>query len=354
MSCSHPEIDYPSYYDHGLNATDEERQLIDALNEHLPDKIIDSHTHSSAEGHFDKDKLSDFTREHMVSTFPVTTLEKSSEISDLMFSKLDIRKVRFAHAFRGIAHAAVNSYLTEGVNSTDRVALFGIHGTQDGIDYTVEELHSGKYTGLKMYYSSEQEPVFDLFEYYPRPILAAAESTGTPIILHLPRSLKSSLPEIKELVTSYPKLQIVLAHAGVTWIDSEDVDAVFAQTAQYPNVMADTAGVADARVLEKIIRHFGEFRILFGSDEPLNLLREQSYEHPELGPRIITDFPYHWVNPTEYSDFHDKVGTPQYNHIMQIEALLTAIRRVAPNLQRQQTMAQAIFHDNAYRIFGFS
>ncbi len=354
MSCSHNEINYQAYYDHGLQATKEEGQIIDALAGHLPNKIIDSHTHAGADEHFDENNLSEFTKGHMVSTFPVTTFEQSAEVSDLMFPGLEVRKVRFAHAFRGIAHTAVNSYLTESVDPADRVALFGVHGTQEGIDYTVEELHTNKYTGLKMYYSSEQEPVYDLFEYYPRPILAAAESVGTPIILHLPRSLESSLPEIRELVTSYPKLQIVLAHAGVTWIDNDEVDSVYAQTAHYQNIMADTAGVTDARVLEKIIRHFGANRILFGSDEPLNLLREQSYEHPELGVRIITDFPYHWVNPEEFSEFHGKVGTPQYNHVMQVEALLTAIRRIAPNLQQQQAMVQKIFYDNSHRVFGFS
>lgn len=353
MNCDHI-IDFERYYEHGLHATQEEIEVIDALNEHIPNVVIDAHTHSGAAEHFNEDNMSDFVKGHMVSTFPVTTLEKSTEISDLTFPGVSVHKLRFAHAFHGIAHKAVNSYLVDGTGPADRVALFGIHGSKMGVDYTVEELRSGKYTGLKMYYSAGEQPVYDLYDYYPKPILAQAEKSEVPIILHLPNSLVLSMDEIKDVATNFPKLRIVLAHAGVTWTDYDDAEPVFADTADYQNIFADTAGVTDTRVLEKIIRQFGDKRILFGSDEPLNLLREQTYIHPDFGPRIITDFPYHWVDKAEHEDFKDTVETPTYNHILQLEALLTAIRRVTTNPALQQQATERIFYQNAREIFDFA
>lgn len=348
--------DYQAYFAHGINPTEEEVAWRDGLNSQLPDVIIDAHVHNSTEVSFNPDEMSDFTWGHMVSTYPVTTIEQSRQIGDVMLPDKDIRRLRFAHAFRGVAHAAINNYLVENSPAQDRVALFGLHETPEEIDYTIAELINGagtKYHGLKMYYSAGSRPVYDLYQYFPKPILAEAERSETPIILHLPNSAENSLHELKDITESFPSLRIILAHIGVTWIDHPDLERVFSKVASHKNIAVDTSGVTDKNVIEKAIRHLGAGRILFGTDEPLNLLREQTYDNPNLGPRIITDYPYHWVDAEEWRQFKDTVPAPTYSHFQQLAGLVSAIEAVARTEAEKQAIAQAIFHDNAKKLFGF-
>lgn len=210
-----------------------------------------------------------------------------------------------------------------------------------------------KYHGLKMYYSSGSRPIYDLYQYFPESILSRAERLEVPIILHLPRFLENSLDELKDVSESFPSLRIVLAHIGVTWIDKPDLERVFSEVASYENISVDTSGVTDSSVIEKAIRHLGIKRILFGTDEPLNLLREQTYNNPDLGPRIITDYPYHWVDYVEWKQFKDTVPAPAYSHLQQLAALESALDSVAKTEKERQEMTQAIFYDNARELFGF-
>ena len=206
-----------------------------------------------------------------------------------------------------------------------------------------------------MYYSSGSRPIYDLYQYFPESILARAERLEVPIILHLPRFLENSLDELKDVSESFPSLRIVLAlaHVGVTWIDKPDLERVFSEVASYENISVDTSGVTDSRVIEKAIRHLGIKRILFGTDEPLNLLPEQTYNNPDLGPRIITDYPYHWVDYAEWKQFKDTVPAPAYSHLQQLAALESALDSVAKTEKERQEMTQAIFYDNARELFGF-
>lgn len=177
----------------------------------MPDRIIDARVHNSTEDSFILEDMSGFTWVHMVSTYPVTTVEQSQQISDIMMPGKEIYRLRFAHAFRGIAHVAVNGYLVENPLEHDRVALFGLHEMPEEIDYTIAELEEGagtKYHGLKMDYSSGSRPIYDLYQYFPESILARAERLEVPIILHLPRFLENSLDELKDVSESFPSLRI--------------------------------------------------------------------------------------------------------------------------------------------------
>lgn len=353
-TCASPrEYDFPSYFSHGLIPTEEEKEKRDELNVNLPDTVIDCHVHASTEDTFDVDTMNDHTWGHMISTYPVTTVEQSQQISDIMLPEITIQKLRFAHAFRGIDHSGVNEYLAANSPEQDRVALFGLHETAEEIEYTLAEMDRTVYNGLKMYYASGQEPVYDLYEYFPEQILAKAEQIGMPIILHLPRSVEQSIYEIVDISTNFPGLSIVLAHIGVTWIDHAGIDKVFDVVSSHDRIKVDTSGVADPGVVEKALRHFGPYRVLFGTDEPLNLLREQAYDNPALGPRIITDYPYHWVDTDEYNEFVGQVPTPTYSHLQQIEAIVAALNVVSTNEAEKQKISQAIFYDNAKDVYGF-
>jgi hypothetical protein len=346
--------DFEAYFDHAMEMTEAERRIQRRLLPELPETIIDCHVHTGPPEAADLDNLPEHVLGHMGSTYPYTTVEQSEEIDGLLAPSLDTRKIRFAHAFHGVDHQAVNEYLLGRTPEQDRVALFGISENSEHIAYTIDELESEQYSGLKMYYMASEIPRSELFDYFPPPILDTAEHLDIPIILHLPKSLHASLDELDELARRNPDLKVVLAHIGVTFLPYDGLEADLGRVARHENMSVDTSGVTDERVVAAAVRALGAERVLFGSDEPLNLLRDVAYENPERGTRLLTDYPYHWVDQEEQATWrHLAEGRFMHNHWQQLEALLGAIKHLAATPEEEVRLKRLIFHDNSERTFNF-
>lgn len=345
-------IPYERYYEHALTLNEEELTLQSQLTPRLPDLMVDTHAHGSASQHFRAAEMPDHIKGHMMSTFPVTTLEMSETISATLLPGQEIQKVRFAHAFTGIAHRAVNEYLIDESPERDRVVLFGTSNSTDDIDYTKQQLRSGAYVGLKMYYNASNPPKEKLTEYFPPEILSVAEAEHIPIILHLPKSLYRSTDEVEEVVECYPDLQIVLAHIGVAHVVRPELEGILSRLARSGNVYVDTSGVDDAELVLKALRHLGPDNVLYGSDEPLNLIRAIVYDNPELGPRLLTDYDYHWVDAAERARWRHLADKPfVHNHWRQLQTILVAAERFAMRSSEKNRLLDSIFHGNAQRVF---
>lgn len=344
--------DFRAYFEYSLQPTAYEIDFREVLNDQLPTSIIDVHVHAAEADHFDVSQAQSIL-DKSASTFPETTIEQSRQLDALLHPGIEVRKLRFAHAFKGIAHRAVNTYLLENSPEQDRVALFGVSENEEEIEYTREELRSEQYSGLKMYYCSTSEEKSELYDYFPKEVLEVAEEVDVPVILHLPKTISRSMDEIRALTHDFPNLRVMLAHIGVTWTYPANFPKTMAEVASYKNVTVDTSGVTDPSIIETALEHLGPERVLYGSDEPLNLLREFTYTNPELGPRLLTDYPYHWVHKDEYEAYkHLLPGHLMYCEFQQVDALLVAIRGIA-KARNTDSYIQSVFHDNGRREFGF-
>lgn len=344
--------DFQAYFAHSLRPTEHEIEFRAILDDQLPSRIIDVHVHAADTGQFDVTRAQSIL-DKSASTFPETTIEQSKQIDEILHPGIEVRKLRFAHAFKGINHRAVNDYLLESSPVEDRVALFGISENEEEIEYTREELRSERYSGLKMYYCSSSVEKTDLYDYFPKTVLEVAEEVDVPIILHLPKTVSRSMDEIRTLTHDFPDLRVMLAHIGVTWTYPTNFPNTMTEVASYKNITVDTSGVTDPSIIETALEHLGPERVLYGSDEPLNLLREFTYTNPELGPRLLTDYPYHWVHQDEYEAYkHLLPEHLMYCEFQQVDALLVAIRGIA-KARRADSYIQSIFHDNGEREFGF-
>jgi predicted TIM-barrel fold metal-dependent hydrolase len=347
-------INYEEYYAHVLELNPREKILQAAILPELPDVIIDSHVHSSASEHYDPSTMSDKVYEHMMSTFPVTDLEMSASIDEHLMPGITVRKVRFAHAYAGIDHFGVTDYLLEQSPPDDAVVAFGLSDSQEQIERTIDAVRTIGVSGLKMYYLANGIPKSELYDYFPKPILDAAQEVGKPIILHLPHSLYNSQDEVLELATRYPDLGIVLAHMGVAHVPREGLGDILDSFAKHENVFADTSQVHDSGIIAAGLKHLGADKLLYGSDEPLNLLRAVIYDNPVKGPRILTDHPYHWVDPQEYEDYIDVITTPFiHSEWQQLGAILEGMKLAGITDGAEVNITKKkIFHDNAAAIFG--
>jgi hypothetical protein len=328
------------YFSAALALSAEEGERLEAALAVLPGSIIDAHSHVAR--HQDVRALSAEILGHIASTFPIYSLEMAAAAKRVLWRGKQLRSARMAHAVAGYRHAAINEYLQSELPAGDFLVAFGLASSPSAVQRL---LARGGVAALKMYFHSVDPPLRTISEVFPDPVLRVAEAARVPIVLHLPTSLPDGLDEVRTVVTRYPLLPIILAHLGGHGGQTltPQHPAAFRAIAELPTVYMDTALVLDRKLVHGAVQALGLHRILFGTDEPLSLIRASSYVHPRLGSRLYAP-EYHWSRdndtPEELSS-----RVPTLLHIQMLEAIIDAV-------DRDQQSLQAIFHDNALRLFG--
>jgi len=340
------EVDVQGYLNHAADFTSEEQALRNEFALWLPKEIIDAHAHCGRPEHVLA--IPERAYNHMLSTFPYFTLEQSKKWHELLHPGINFRSLRFAKTFRGIAHKLVNEYLLSDSPEQDRIAVYGL---PDEPGYTIAMLQHERTSALKMYYSYLEPPATEIFQYFPDPVLEIAQQKGIPIILHPPAKITKCLGQLELLFAKFPRLKVCIAHLGLTKFPIPGLAEAYRLVARFPGAVMDTSMVPSAEVVAMALKILGPSRILYGSDEPLNLIRASSYEHPKLGQRLMADHPYHWLDRTEQAEHRSKVESITLAHWQCLQALRTAIERLPA--EQQSAAKQAVFHDNAARFFGF-
>lgn len=288
------------------------------------------------------------TFRHMLSTFPCFSIEESEKVREVFHPGKSIRSLRFAKTFRGIDHRKVNQYLLSDSPPNDRVALFGL---PEDPEYTIRMLLHPRVSALKMYYSYVEPTAKEIYQCFPPEILVAAERFGIPIILHLPRMIVESQDDLMKVVTDFPALRISIAHLGSTKFVVSGLAEAYRRIAEAPNVSMDTSLNPSEEVMKLAIESFGISRIMYGSDEPLNLIRSRPYVHPEKGQRIVTSYQYHWTDPEEHKVYGHLAKGAEHSHWLCLTALRNAIESLP--LEMRDQAKQRIFRKNAEAFFGF-
>jgi len=121
--------------------------------------------------------------------------------------------------------------------------------------------------------------------------------------------------------------------------------------AKFDTVYMDTALNPSTSVVLTAIKAFGSERIMFGSDEPLNLIRSVVYRHPEKGERLAANFPYHWLDKTEHAEYGHLAKNAVHAHWQSLVAIKEAVEHFDP---REQTkLKERLFKNNAKNIYTF-
>lgn len=339
------QINREAYLKYAKSFTGVERQLKEEFEEWLPETIIDCHAHSGLPEHIRKIDESVYGRPF--SAFPSFTLEESKEWHVLLHPGKTIRTLRFPMAFRGIDHKAANIYLLTQSPKQDRIALYGLPNDPE---YTIGMLGQPRVSALKMYYCYLDPPATEIYQYFSKIILEVAQSLGIPIILHLPKKITDSYGQILQLVKDFPNLKICLAHLGSVKYPTPGLEQAFSAITHRPLISLDTSLISSSDVISMALRIFDSERVMYGSDEPLNLMRFVIYEHPRLGDRLTAEYPYHWLNLAEYKEFKSLAAGATHAHWKSLYAIKSAIGTLRKNV-REETK-QKIFHNNAKHFFG--
>ena len=105
---------------------------------------------------------------------------------------------------------------------------------------------------------------------------------GLAITLHIPRSGRFADPvnqrQMVEICEKYPKIKVIFAHIGRAYFMRNIKESNIEELAKIPNAYLDTAMINSAEIMRYAADHFPSGRILFGSDNPIALLRGKSVE----------------------------------------------------------------------------
>jgi predicted TIM-barrel fold metal-dependent hydrolase len=313
---------------------------------YLPDRLIDCHAHSNLPDHVAG--LDDSVYYHMMSTFPYFTLEQSYHVQKVFYPNKAIRTLRFANAYKGINHKAANQYLIDNCIATDRIALCGI---PNDVMYTTLMMRHPRIAALKIHPAVFPPRASKIYEYFRPEILEEAQSLRIPIILHLPKIITECADDLRKLLADFPNLTVVIAHLGLPHSPVPGLAETYAEFSLYGNLYMDTAMIPSKDVIKLALDTFGIYRIMFGSDEPLNMIRSTVYHNPLFGERIVTEYLYHWVNHEEHETFGHLAKGAIHTQWQALLAILEAISELPASL-RDKALG-SVFHDIAERVYTF-
>jgi predicted TIM-barrel fold metal-dependent hydrolase len=342
------DIDSSKYLNNSLALTRKEKNLIREFKDWLPHNIVDCHTHCGLTEHIRE--VDEAMYHQMISTFQGFSLKDSRRVGAIFFPEKNLRRLRFPFPFRGIDVKAANNYLLETVSDPDKLALVGI---PTDIEYTSNMLKTGKFAALKMYHQQFHPPAEKIHEYFPNKVLEVAESENVPIILHLPKMITSCKDELIEIANNFTRLKISLAHLGLPHLVVPNLQETYDEVASYDNIYMDTSMVPSQEVLTMALKSFSSKKIMFGTDEPINLVRSVVYQNPDLGQRLVTEYMYHWVDEKEHEEYEHLAQGATHMHWPAIQAVRDAIETLYPSEKHKQVKSD-IFSKNAEKFFNFN
>jgi hypothetical protein len=324
-------------------STAEQEERADLLMR-MPARIVDCHSHSSGPESFVA--LSEYGWKQARSSFPVWTIPDSNSVRTFLYGDREVSRLVMAYPFKGFDHRVANVRLLESVEPHDRVILCGIPHDRR---YTEQQLRSGRYAGLKMYPHSREPPYEHVGEYFPDWALRAAGVAGVPAIVHVPAPLAHCADDVIALAAQHPETRFVLAHLGRQATADADARRAFARVGHFSNVRMDTSMVLARPVHELALSTFGPDRVLYGSDEPFNLLRYVGYQHPERGYRLVAPRQYHWLDEADFHRYRHLARDAMLVHLQVVRALFDSVDALFGT--ESDGVLAAIFGDNAATWF---
>ncbi|MHC4394295.1 MAG: amidohydrolase family protein [Planctomycetota bacterium] len=324
------------------------------LEQFLPDKIIDVHTHVWLK----EFKTGDESAPRRV-TWPSRVaaenpIEDLVETYKLMFPGKEVTALMFATIVPRENLEAANTYIKQCAAKYNFPALIFSDPLWSG-EQLEEKIIEGNFLGAKSYlsYSPGDIPQAEIriFDFFPHHQLEVLNEHGWIVMLHIPRHgrLKDpvNLAQMIEIEKRYPNIKLIVAHVGRAYC-IEDVGDAFEVLADTKNMMFDISANTNAEVFEQLIKAVGPKRILFGSDMPILRMRMrricENGIYVNLAPKGLYGNVSGDKNMCEVGDEEARKMT----FFMYEE--IDAFRRAAEATGLRRDDIEDVFYNNAHRI----
>lgn len=324
------------------------------LEDFLPDVMIDVHTHV-----WRKEFRSPGYAGTRGPVWPRRVAEENTieELLDTyaqMFPGKQVTPLIFGWPERDVDLERTNAY-TSTVARQYRLPALLVTTPSWSASEVEERVRRGGFIGLKPYVDQAPPDIpaqeITIYDFLPRDHLAAADAHGWLVMLHIPRPARlrdpRNLEHLLEIETTYPNVQLIVAHVGRAYC-AEDVGEAFAVLRASQRLLFDFSANTNAYVIEQALRTVGPQRIVFGSDLPIVRMRMR---------RICEDGRYvNLVPPGLYGDLRDdphmrEVSTAEGERLtFFLYEELRAFRRAAEACGLSAAEIADVFHGNAARL----
>ncbi|MEU0968330.1 amidohydrolase family protein [Streptomyces sp. NPDC005917] len=304
--------------------------------------MVDVHAHLAGPGTFRG--FSDVGWSQRRSSFPRWDLQDDAGVLEHLYGDREVTRIWMPQPQHGFDHRAANDYVRGHADSHRLPALCVL---PDDLDYSLGQLRSGVYRAVKSYPHYREPPYQRILEFFPHEVLTLCEHLRLPLILHVPRPLSHCVEEVVDIMRAHPSLRVILAHAGRNTHADRPYVAALRSLSRWPNAVVDTAMVTSVPVLSAALRILGINRVLFGSDEPFNLLRYRMVRTKQHGDIAVPAHRYHWEKPWVRQRYgYLAAGAPAV-HFQSLAAVFAAIDRQHHRASSIDTSVQKVFCANA-------
>jgi hypothetical protein len=350
---SNEDIALPEYQDHvGLWAND--------LRRWVPGTVFDAHAHVGLPefvGPFSAERLKE-----PLSTFASLSWEELNTLHRQVFAgKTFDGLIAFGWPVREVSIEAANAYIIRLMKEDPRLKGFMLtHPTdvrQACADFDRARRAGVRFFGVKPYFDflGKSNYKSTMPEFIPEALLAFMDAEELILMLHT-SGLGMGETDNREFVARtldrYPRLKIILAHMG-RYLDVEQFRRFCdSDLFEHPRLYLEMSSASQPEVYEwTLAKPSTHRRLLFGTDFPFGLLTGVEAWSPETGPVFITRDRYAWSDDAVQRRFAAQAKKLTYNTYHVIAALQQAMERTVRQPVEAAALKQAIFHDNAVRLF---
>lgn len=310
------------------------------LEEFLPGRIFDAHTHI----HLRELDRTETGPDDTTRPFPRIDHEVLSEMYGQLFPGREVHSLLFGWVFEKPDFDSLNAFVAEQAAFDPMAVPFMLTPPTFSPEHLAEQVDKKKFRGLKPYpFWTEKRWEAAITDIIPEPLLEVADEKRLFITLHLSKKTgiadAGNIQQLNTLSRRYPGVRWILPHAArasVVWPLERGIDGI----RDLPNLWYDTSSVTDPEVYSLLFRKVGMNRILYGSDISSDLIRGQ-----------MVGFGFAWALLTE-----DVIAGMNITHCdpastFVLYETLRAARRAMIRDEISRENIEDIFFRNAVRLF---
>lgn len=327
------------------------------LKDYLPARIIDFHTHVWLDALLQSEP--NHSEVQRTVTWP-SLVAKDNPVCDLretyklLFPGKHVTPVMFSGVANRESLAETNRYVQKCSEQFGYPALYYSHPKESAEDLE-QRILMGGFLGIKSYLdlASAYLPADEIriLDFFPPHQLEVIDRLGLVVMLHIPRPMRLkdpvNLAQILEIKQKHPNIQLIIAHIGRAYSDS-DVGNAFSQLKESSSLLFDFSANTNENVMQMLLENVEPCRVLFGSDLPITRMRMR---------RIVQNGKY--INLIPPGVYGDTTKDPHLREVTSDEAKqltfflyeqILAFKRAAQHVGLTKENTEDVFFGNAERI----
>ncbi len=264
-----------------FEVTDLDKQVYrEELEDFLPTKIIDIHTHVWLNRFMAKEP----EKVSRAVSWPAlvaaeNSIEDLEETYRLMFPGKQVTPLIFGNLKRGDDRDGLNRYIAEcGASHGIPTLLYSF--PEWGAEELLARVLAGHHLGVKVYLNLSPsyipEAEIRIYDFITPEQLSLLDRFGMILMLHIPRHGRLgdqvNLAQMLEIEEKYPKLRVIYAHIGRAYCP-EDFGKAFETLKGTKRLVFDFAATTQDEAMYRVLDTLGPERLLFGSDLPILRMR---------------------------------------------------------------------------------